>query len=55
MQDEASHIWKQAEKERHASVAGLATEIYRLFAKCGLKCDIPELRGSEINPISFEE
>jgi hypothetical protein len=34
--------------------AGLGSEISSLFAKAGLKSDIPELRGSEIRPPGFE-
>jgi hypothetical protein len=34
---------------------GLGTEISGLFANVGLYSDIPELRGHEIEPASFEE
>jgi len=34
---------------------GLGTEISGLFAKVGLYSDIPELRGHEVKPASFEE
>lgn len=33
---------------------GLDKEISMLFAKVGLESDIPELRGHEIKPPSFE-
>jgi len=54
MQNEASPISRPAVKE-HRVRAGLGTEISRLFAKCGIQCDIPELQGNEIDPVSFEE
>jgi hypothetical protein len=34
---------------------GLGTEISGLFANAGLCSDIPELRGHEVKPASFEE
>jgi hypothetical protein len=41
--------------EHDAPAGGLGTEIAVLFAKAGLDFDIPELRGCETKPASFEE
>jgi hypothetical protein len=42
------------EKRRNVSSRGLGTRISSLFAKVGLKEDIPELRGFGINPLYFD-
>lgn len=54
MEEEVRDILRDAVKEEDTSVGGLGTEISSLFAKVGLEEDIPELRGYEIKPASFE-
>jgi antitoxin FitA len=55
MEEEVRGILRNAVDEQHAPAGGLGTEISGLFAKAGLDSDIPELRGHEIKPASFEE
>ena len=56
MEEEARGILRKAVKqEEESSRKGLGTEISALFAKIGLKYDIPEWRGREIAPVSFGE
>lgn len=45
---------RDAAKKEATPVGGLGTEIARLFGKVGLDADIPELRGQEIKPASFD-
>jgi antitoxin FitA len=52
MEEEVRDILRSAVVEK-APVAGLGTEISRLFAKTGLDADIPELRGHKVKPASF--
>jgi plasmid stability protein len=54
MEEEVRDILREAVKEEETSVGGLGTEISSLFANIGLEADIPELRGYEIKPTSFE-
>ena len=55
MEEEVRDILRSAVHEDEDQPAdGLGTQISGLFAKVGLDCDIPELRGQEISPPSFE-
>jgi antitoxin FitA len=54
MQEEVRDILRNAVNEPDVPSAGLGSEISSLFAKVGLESDIPELRGSEIRPPSFD-
>lgn len=54
MEEEVRDILRNAAKEPEVASTGLGTEISSLFAKAGLKSDIPELRGSKIRPLDFE-
>jgi plasmid stability protein len=54
MEEEARDILRNAAKEQDTPAGGLGTEIASLFAKIGLDGDIPELRGHEIKPASFD-
>ena len=55
MEEEVRDILRNAVNEQDAPAGGLGTEISALFAKAGLDSDIPELRGHEIKPASFDE
>ena len=55
MEEEVRDILRNAVNEQDVPAGGLGTEISALFAKTGLDFDIPELRGHEIKPASFEE
>lgn len=55
MEEEVRDILRDAVIADEPPAGGLGTEISRLFAKGGLESDIPELRGHEIKPPSFEE
>lgn len=54
MEEEIRDILRGAVNEEDVPAGGLGTEISALFAKVGLDADIPELRGHEIEPPSFE-
>jgi plasmid stability protein len=55
MEEEVRDILRSAVHEDEDEPAGgLGTEISGLFAKIGLESDIPELRGQEIRPPSFD-
>ena len=54
MEEEVRDILRDAVNES-IPYGGLGTEISALFAEAGLDSDIPELRGHEIKPASFEE
>jgi len=54
MEEEVREILRSAVSEEDVPAAGLGTEIASLFAKVGLVSDIPELRGHEIKPATFE-
>jgi antitoxin FitA len=54
MEEEVRDILRNAAKEEETPVGGLGTEIASLFTKVGLDTDIPELRGHEIKPASFD-
>jgi plasmid stability protein len=54
MEEEIRDILRSAVNEEDVPAGGLGTEISALFAKVGLDSDIPELRGHEIKPASFE-
>jgi plasmid stability protein len=55
MEEEVRDILRSAaHQEEDETTGGLGTEISRMFAKVGLGSDIPELRGQQIRPPSFE-
>ena len=54
MEEEVRDILRNAVNEEDVGVGGLGSEISGLFATVGLDSDIPELRGHEIKPASFE-
>jgi plasmid stability protein len=54
MEEEVRDILRNAVKVEDVSSGGLGTEIASLFAKVGLKADIPELRGYKITPAAFD-
>jgi len=54
MEEEVRDILRDAVKEQTAPRRGLGTAIASLFAKPGLRKDIPELHGYQINPPRFE-
>lgn len=47
---EAGEVLRNPAKEPGSAGRGLGTEIASLFAKAGLRAEIPELRGHEVNP-----
>lgn len=53
MEEEARDILRQAVFHEEPA-SGLGTEIASLFAKVGLDGEIPELRGHETVPPSFD-
>jgi plasmid stability protein len=55
MEEEVRDILRDAVKEEAEPSRGLGTEIAALFTKVGLESEIPELRGHEIKPPSFDE
>lgn len=55
MEEEVRDILRNAVTEEDIPAGGLGTEISALFAKIGLDYEIPELRGHEIKPASFEK
>jgi len=56
MEEEIRDILRAAvHKEEGTPSAGLGTELSKIFAKHGLDSPIPELRGYDIKPPSFEE
>jgi antitoxin FitA len=54
MEEEVREILRNAVSEEGVPSGGLGTEIATLFKKVGLVSDIPELRGHEIKPATFE-
>jgi plasmid stability protein len=55
MEEEVRDILRNAvRQEEDTPAGGLGSEISALFAKAGLDSDIPELRGHEIKPPSFD-
>ncbi len=54
MEAEVRDILRNAAKEEETPAGGLGTEIAALFTKVGLGAEIPELRGHEIKPASFD-
>ena len=55
MEEEIRDILRAAVNKEDVPAGGLGTEISALFAKVGLDSDIPELRGHEIKPASFDQ
>jgi antitoxin FitA len=53
MEEEVREILRSAVQEEEEPAGGLGTEIAALFAKAGLRSDIPELRGYAIKPATF--
>jgi antitoxin FitA len=54
MEEEVRDILRNAAKDEEVPLGGLGTEISSLFAKQGLKADLPELRGYTIEPALFD-
>jgi antitoxin FitA len=54
MEEEARDILRDALKDEGPPPGKLGTEIASLFTKSGLDAEIPELRGHEIKPASFD-
>ena len=54
MEEEVRDILRSAVNEDDVPAVGLGTEISSLFTKTGFDSDIPELRGHQIKPPSFE-
>ena len=54
MEEEVRDILRSAVNEDNVPAGGLGTEISSLFAKTSFDSDIPELRGHQIKPPSFE-
>ena len=54
MEEEVREILRGAVSEEELPAGGLGTEIAALFAKVGLTSEIPEVRGNEIKPATFE-
>ena len=54
MEEEIRDILRSAVNQDDVPAVGLGTEISSLFAKTGFDSDIPELRGHQIKPPSFE-
>jgi antitoxin FitA len=53
MEEEIRDILRNAVRENDAAEGGLGSAIASLFTKIGLDADIPELRGHEVKPASF--
>ena len=55
MEEEVREILRNAVTEKHAPTHGLGSEIAALVRKRGgLTSDIPELKGHEVKPATFE-
>lgn len=54
MEQEVREILRDAAQDTSPAY-GLGTAIATLFAKHGLDTDIPEIRGHELRPASFDE
>ena len=54
MEEEVRDILRHAVREPEAPAGGLGTEISSLFSRVGLESNIPELRGYELRPPTFE-
>ena len=54
MEEEVRDILRDAAQKEDHAVGGLGTEIASLFREVGLDTGIPELRGHEIKPASFD-
>ncbi|HXX24529.1 MAG TPA: toxin-antitoxin system [Terriglobia bacterium] len=54
MEEEVRDILRSAVREKNAIEGGLGTAIASLFANIGLEAEIPELRGHEVKPASFD-
>jgi plasmid stability protein len=55
MEEEVRDILRSAVNGDDVPSGGLGTEISALFAGTGFDGDIPELRGPQIKPPSFDE
>jgi hypothetical protein len=54
MKEEVRGILRNAVNEQDVAVGGPGTEIASLFSSIGLDQEIPELRGHETKPASFD-
>jgi len=55
MEEEAREILRDALKDEVDAAGGLGTEMAALFEGIGLEMEIPELRGSNLRPMEFED
>jgi plasmid stability protein len=55
MEEEVRDILRNALKDEVPSAGGLGSEIVALFRGKGIHSEIPELRGYQIKPESFDE
>ncbi|MBV9763748.1 MAG: hypothetical protein JOZ48_02795 [Acidobacteriaceae bacterium] len=55
MEEETRHILRNAMRTADIPSRGLGTQISALFSTVGIDFEIPELRGYEVAPVSFEE
>ena len=54
MEEEAREILRSTVQREEAPTRGLGSDIAALFSDAGLTSDIPELRGHQVRPVSFE-
>jgi plasmid stability protein len=55
VEEEVRDILRNAVKNEGRSLGGLGTRIARRFASRGIDFEIPEFRGEQARPASFEE
>jgi len=55
MEEEVREILRNAAREKEQPAGGLGTAISSIFADIGESFDIPELRGYELKPATFDE
>jgi plasmid stability protein len=55
VEEEVRDILRNAVKDESRSTGGLGTRIARRFANRGIDFEIPEFRGEQARPASFEE
>ncbi|PYV12885.1 MAG: toxin-antitoxin system [Acidobacteria bacterium] len=54
MEEEVRDILRRAAKQEETPKGGLGSEIAALFSKVALDAEIPELRGSKLEPPPFK-
>lgn len=55
LEEEVRALLRSVVNEADVPAGGLGTEIAALFAGTGIDFEIPELRGHQIKPASFDE